>query len=208
MNSTRYSAQPAKPQESRTVDPSAMAGCASATVAKMNIYEVDRYYTNQSTDRIRGFSLIELLMVLLIGTVLTVMAIPASRTAIATYRLDAAVNSVTGAIQSTRYQAIMHGYPFQIDIDGTANTFQVSSEPGGTTTFTATGTAIPLSGSAVTINVGTTNSTSTGHVILQFKPNGSILATSGQSMPMSFTVSYNGTTKTLTVSNYGAISVQ
>ena len=40
---------------------------------------------------------------------------------------------------------------------------------------------------------------------LQFKPNGSVSATAGQ---MSFSIAYAGTTKTLTVSNYGSISVQ
>jgi len=58
----------------------------------------------------RGFSLIEILVALLIGSVLTAMAIPATRSALASYQLDAALDSVTGAIQGTRYQAIMHGY--------------------------------------------------------------------------------------------------
>jgi prepilin-type N-terminal cleavage/methylation domain-containing protein len=155
-----------------------------------------------------GYSLIELLMAVLVGTVLTAMAIPASRSAIKSFQLDGAVDSVSGTIQATRYQAIMHGYPYQIDLNGTTNTLQVSSEPGTTTTFAAVGSSVPVSGSAVTINVGTTNSASTGHAILQFKANGSVSATSGQSMPISITISYNGTTKTLTVSNYGSISVQ
>ncbi|MGD0907259.1 MAG: prepilin-type N-terminal cleavage/methylation domain-containing protein [Candidatus Acidiferrales bacterium] len=155
----------------------------------------------------RGFSLIEILVALLIGSLLTAMAIPATQSALASYQLDAAVNSVTGAIQGTRYQAIMHGYLYQVDIDPTANTFQVSSEPGGAASFTPIGSAIPVSGSPVTISAGTSNG-SPSHATLQFKANGAVLVASGQTPPLSFTISYKGTTKTLTVSNYGSISVQ
>jgi len=155
----------------------------------------------------RGFSLIEILVALLIGSVLTAMAIPATRSALASYQLDAALDSVTGAIQGTRYQAIMHGYPYQVDIDPTANTFQVTSEPGGAASFSPIGSAIPISGSPVTISAGTSGG-SPAHATLQFKANGAVLVASGQTPPLSFTISYNGTTKTITVSNYGSISVQ
>ena len=110
----------------------------------------------------RGFSLIEILVALLIGSVLTAMAIPATRSALASYQLDAALDSVTGAIQGTRYQAISAG----------------------------------------------TSGGSPAHATLQFKANGAVLVASGQTPPLSFTISYNGTTKTITVSNYGSISVQ
>jgi len=156
----------------------------------------------------RGFSLIEILVALLIGSLLTAMAIPATRSALASYQLDAALNSLTGAIQGTRYQAIMHGYPYQVDIDPTANTFQVASEPGGTNTYSPIGSAIPISGSPVTISAGTTNSNTPAHATLQFKANGAVVVASGQAPPLSFTISYKGTTKTITVSNYGSISVQ
>ena len=61
-----------------------------------------------------GFSLIELLMVLAIAMVLAGMAIPTFTNAMKSYRLSAAVSAATGAIQSTRYQAIMNGYPYEI----------------------------------------------------------------------------------------------
>jgi Tfp pilus assembly protein FimT len=145
---------------------------------------------------------------MLVGSILTAMAFPVAQSAIASLQLDAAVDSASGAIQSTRYQAIMHGYPYQVDINATTNTFQISNEVPPASTFSPVGSSVPISGSNITIGVGTTNSSSSGHLILQLKANGSVTASSGQSMPASFTISYNGTTKTLTVSNYGAISVQ
>jgi prepilin-type N-terminal cleavage/methylation domain-containing protein len=150
----------------------------------------------------RGFTLIELLLTMGMVLVLAAMAIPAAHSAIASYQLSAAVQYVSGIIQSTRYQAIMHGYPYQLDISAATAACQISSEPGGTTSFANVGGAVPISGSPITVSAG-----NTGHATMQFKANGSVVITSGQTPPMSFTISYNGTTKTVTVSNYGSVSV-
>jgi Tfp pilus assembly protein FimT len=128
--------------------------------------------------------------------VMGAMAIPITQAAMWNFQLSAAVDSVTGAIQTTRYQAIMHGYPYQVTIDATHNTFQVLSEAPPATSFTNVGNAVPLSAVPITVSTATT---------LQFKGNGAVSATTGA---MSFTISYKGTTKTLTVSNYGSITVQ
>ncbi len=143
-----------------------------------------------------GFSMVELLIVIAIMIVLSAIAIPATTSAVANYQLTAAVNSAAGAIQSTRYQAIMHGYPYQVAFNTTNNTFQVLSEIPPATTFSNVGAAVPLSGSPITLSALTT---------LQLKPNGSVSAVVGA---MNFTISYRGKTKMLTVSNYGSISVQ
>lgn len=152
--------------------------------------------------------MIELLIIVCLVMILTAIAIPTTRSAMATYQLDAAVDSVTGAIQSTRYQAIMHGYLHQVDFNSADNQIQVSSEVPPATTLTAVGAPVPISASPVTLGVGTPSSGSAGHAILQFKANGSVSIVSGQPAPLSLTLSYHGTTKTLTVSKYGSISVQ
>jgi type II secretory pathway pseudopilin PulG len=162
-----------------------------------------RSYQNRAT----GFTLVELLLVVAVGMILTAAAIPVTRSAIATYKLDAAADSASGAIQATRFQAIMHGYPYEVDFDSTANTIQISNEVPPATTYSAVGGTVPISTSAVTVGVGTPNSNSAGHLILQLKPNGSIAVASGQGTPAVLTISYNGTTKNLTVSNYGSISI-
>jgi prepilin-type N-terminal cleavage/methylation domain-containing protein len=154
-----------------------------------------------------GFSLVELLVVVAVALILASIGIPIARTAIASYQLDGAVDSASGIIQSTRYQAIMHGYPYQVDFNSETNKFQVSSEIPPAAAFSVVGAAVPISASPVTMGVGTANTSSAGHAILQFKPNGSVSVTSGQTTPVSLTIYYNGTTKTLTVSNYGAVSI-
>jgi prepilin-type N-terminal cleavage/methylation domain-containing protein len=143
-----------------------------------------------------GFTMIELVLVLVVSLILTAMAIPTFSGAIASYELNGAVESAESAIQGTRYQAIMHGYQYEVTIDPTHNTFQVLSEIPPATSFSNVGSSVPLSGVPVTVSALTT---------LLEKPNGSVSATAGA---MSFTISYKGTTKTLTVSNYGSVSVQ
>jgi len=136
------------------------------------------------------------MLVVIVAMVLAAIAIPPARSAIATYQLNAAVDAATGAIQTTRYQAIMHGYPYQIALYATNNTYQVLSEPPNSLAFASVGNPIPLSGSAITLSAATT---------LQFSPNGSVSAPLGQ---MNFSISYKGNAKTVTVSNYGSISIQ
>jgi len=143
-----------------------------------------------------GFTMVELVVVLAIGLILTAMAIPTFSGAIASYELNGAVESAGAAIQGTRYQAIMHGYQYEVTLDPTLNTFQVLSEIPPATSFSNVGSAVPLSGVPITVSAATT---------FLLKPNGSVSATVGA---MNFSISYKGTTKTLTVSNYGSIAVQ
>jgi len=136
------------------------------------------------------------MLVMAISMVMGAMVIPSIRSTMATYQLSAAVDSASGAIQTTRYQAIMHGYPYQVAISATNNTFQVLSQAPPATSFTNVGSAVPLAGIPIVVSASTT---------LQFKANGAVTAPVGG---MSFTISYQGKTKTLTVSNYGSITVQ
>jgi prepilin-type N-terminal cleavage/methylation domain-containing protein len=144
----------------------------------------------------RGFSLIEISVVMLIALIVLAMALPQIQAAIYTYRLNAAVSATTWAIQTTRYQAIMHGYPYQVAFNAAQNSFQILSEPGGSLTFANVGGAVPFAPAVVAFSTNTT---------LQFSPNGSVTAVAGT---LGYTVSYQGATKTVTVSNYGSIKVQ
>ena len=100
-----------------------------------------------------GFSLIELLVVLAIGTVLTVIAVPITINAMKSYRLTAAVSAATGAIQATRYAAIMHGYPgtgspgygYEITFTPATNSYQVYAMVPPAITYSPVGTAVPIS---------------------------------------------------------------
>jgi prepilin-type N-terminal cleavage/methylation domain-containing protein len=143
-----------------------------------------------------GFSLVELMLVLTVALIMSAMAIPLAQAGIASYQLSAAVDGVTGVIQTTRYQAIMNGYPFQLTLNPANNQSQVLSEIPPSASFSNVGAAVPFSGAPVVLSAPIT---------LQFKSNGGVFVVVGA---MTFTISYRGTTKTVTVSKYGSITVQ
>jgi prepilin-type N-terminal cleavage/methylation domain-containing protein len=145
----------------------------------------------------RGFSLIEMIFVVGIVLLMSVMAVPLVNNAMVIYRLRAAVSSVTGAIQTTRYQAISSGYPYQVVFNATANTLQVQSDPNFTGTFANVGNSIPLAGSSIPVVLGTSTT-------LQFRPSGIVAATVGST---TLTLTYGAKTETITVSSYGNVKV-
>ena len=149
-----------------------------------------------------GFSMIELTVVLLIAMIIAGMAVPVIKSSVNSYRLRSAVAVATWAIQSTRFQALMESYAFQVTIQGDSSgnnpTYQIANEPPGATTFTNVGTAVPLSNSPVNLTAAT---------VIQFKPNGTVTVTQGGSAATSFQISYAGNSNTITVSNYGNLSV-
>jgi type II secretory pathway pseudopilin PulG len=142
-----------------------------------------------------GFSLAEITVVLAIGIILTAMAIPQVQSAIYNYRLRGAVSMATWAIQSTRYQALMEAYPYQVVFTSANGSYQIQNSPTANGTYTNVGTAVPLSGSVIALSADTT---------LNFKPNGSVLATAGA---LNFTLTYQGVCQKVTVTNYGNVSI-
>jgi len=145
--------------------------------------------------RIDGFSMLEVVITLAVVMTLLAMALPTTHNALRNYRLTAAVSAATGAISATRYQAIMHAYPYNLTFNSTDATYQVASEPPPATSFTNVGSAVPLSGVGdVTVNQITT---------LQFNANGTVSATTGT---MSFTISNGLMTKTISVTGVGDVS--
>ncbi|HEV3219206.1 MAG TPA: hypothetical protein VGZ48_05510 [Candidatus Acidoferrales bacterium] len=156
-----------------------------------------KIYNPRKLSDASGYTMMEVAMTTAILLILVAFAIPSMFSTINLFRLNAAAGSAASAIQTTRFQAIMQGYPFQLTFSAANNTFQVASEPMGAVSFTNVGGAIPLSGSPITLSAGT---------VLQFKPNGSLSATSGNSE--TFQISFRGRTKTIAVSNYGSVTVQ
>lgn len=149
----------------------------------------------RSSGLTRGFTMIELVIVLAIGSILTAMAIPQVKSGLYSYRLNSAVAMAKWAIQSTRFQALMKGYPYQVAFDATNVNYQIQNLPSGTT-YANVGSPVPLAAWPMTFNQNTT---------INFKPNGIVTATVGSNI---FTITYQGTTKTITVSNYGNVAVQ
>ena len=143
-----------------------------------------------------GFSLIEILVVLVIATVLSAFAIPGLVNAMKTYRLSAAVSAATGAIQSTRFQAIMRGYQYQITFTPSTLAYQVYNKVPPAAGFTAVGSAVPIA----RLGDVTLNQT----ITLTFKSNGTVSVTTGT---LPFTVTNGIVTKSITVSGVGNVSV-
>lgn len=140
--------------------------------------------------------MIETVMVVLVSLIMMAFAIPSVTSVVYAYRLRGAVSAATWAIQSTRFQALEEGYAFRVTISGaTSPTYQLASSPVTTGTFTNLGSTVPLSGTPVTLNQTTA---------LDFAPNGTVTASTGS---LVFTITYQGNTKTVTVSNYGNVKV-
>lgn len=145
-----------------------------------------------------GFSILELVVTLAIVLIATAMAIPVVKGVIGQYQVNAAVQSVTGIIQGTRYRAIAGGYPFRVVFNAANDTYQVQSDPNNNGTFANVGNAVTFSNSSGTpvINADLT---------LQFRGNGAVSTVVG-ALPMTLTM--KGQTKTISVGIYGNVNVQ
>jgi Tfp pilus assembly protein FimT len=155
--------------------------------------------------------LIELLIVVAIATVLTAGAIPIVSTTMSNMHLGSAASSLSGAIQSARYQAIATGCPIQIAVS--SGTYQLSNEPvivTGTppvpacsTTYSSLGGAVPYSSPDISLSPDTTQT-------LQLNPSGTITAVgslAAQNFTLVLALSNSSATKTVTVSGVGNVKV-
>jgi prepilin-type N-terminal cleavage/methylation domain-containing protein len=167
------------------------------------MFEIMRSLRNRTDSRARkgllgdsrGFTLIEGLIVLVIGTILTVMAIPSITATVRNYRISGSISSITWSIHSTRYQALMQGYPYQVVFSSSANTYQIQNMQPPAVAYSNVGAAVPFSSWPVTLSADTT---------LNFKPNGYVTATTGA---LNFTITYQGLCQKLTVTNYGNVTI-
>jgi Tfp pilus assembly protein FimT len=142
-----------------------------------------------------GYSMIEMIMALAIGIILTAIAVPSVRTGMNNYRLNSAVAMAKWAIQTTRFQALEKGYIYQVVFSATNLNYKLQySQDGGTTYTDVANSTTPLSAWPMTFSQDTT---------IKFQPNGYVQATVGTN---SFTISYQSTTATITVSNYGNVT--
>jgi prepilin-type N-terminal cleavage/methylation domain-containing protein len=149
----------------------------------------------------RGFTAVELLITLAVGLTLASFAVPLLQNAMNFLKVRAAATSISGAIESTRFQAIFHGCPYAVTFDNAAMTYQVSAQlpgPAGcAAAFTNVGAAGPIAnGSSVTLNQ---------NVTFQFRPGGLTQTTAG--VP-TLVLDCHGSKETITVSTYGNITVK
>jgi prepilin-type N-terminal cleavage/methylation domain-containing protein len=148
----------------------------------------------------RGFTVLELVIVVAIGLIMAAIAVPMVQSAINIFTVRAAASAATSGIQSTRYQAIFHGCSYEVAFSKANSTYQVlgkiaDSNGNCAAAFSNVGGAIPLSGRPIALAQDTT---------LLFRPNGMTQATVGA---MTMTVSYLGQSKTIMVSTYGNTTI-
>lgn len=152
--------------------------------------------------RSRGFTTLEMVMVVAVGVVMTAIAVPLVQSSLRTFRLGGSVSAVTGAIESTRYRAIFDGCPYRLSFNNATNTYQVSNTVTGgacAAAYANVGAPVPFGNPGqVALNQNLT---------FQFSPGGSVQTIAGAP---TFTLSNVGTPnlKTITVTKYGSITVQ
>ena len=154
----------------------------------------------------RGFTLIELIFVLLICLIMVGMAVPLLNNTLTGYRLRGAAAAVNGSIQATRYQAIFNGYPFRLVIDSTALTYQIQRDQARAGVFTnycvpaAASCPVPVAGSGTKVAID-------ADTIFTFSPGGTVQSTTAVGGVTTMVLTYSGKTETITVSSYGNIKV-
>jgi prepilin-type N-terminal cleavage/methylation domain-containing protein len=154
-----------------------------------------------------GFTLIEIVVVVLIAGILAAISIPIINNSLRVFALRSAVSALTGIIQSTRYQAIYHGCGYQLAFSAAtfSYTVQTTTPAVGTTTGCSAAYAattppqnnIPLPGRGIALGASVT---------IQFHPSGQVVATVGTMAPI--TLTYPGLPQEqITVSNFGRVNV-
>ena len=144
-----------------------------------------------------GWTLLEMLFVVALLILMSAMSIPIITSSLAYFRLQSAVAAVSGAVQTTRYQAISKGYPFQVTFTKADSSFQVLSDPTASGSFTVPAGVVktPFSNGTVALDADKT---------FTFRPSGNVTVTSGV-MPSALTLT-GSRTAVLTVSQYGNIT--
>ena len=158
-----------------------------------------------------GTTLVELLVVVGIISVMLAISVPNFQNSLKSIHLNSATTAVAGAIQSTRFRAIVSGCQYNIAFSQTNTTSQIAGQtlsgtpPSCAATFTNVGSALPWSTSGDVSLIASTT--------LQFSPNGIVTLSSGGSTPCTSGIAClklsNGftTTSTIIVSGVGNVTV-
>jgi prepilin-type N-terminal cleavage/methylation domain-containing protein len=118
---------------------------------------------------VRGFTLPELLIGMVVASILAAVAIPLYNSAMTTMRLNETVNAISGAMSRTRYQAVMNSQVYTLTLTEPANTYVTKNVSTG-----VAAAAVPLPSSVILVNGG-----SAGTYTFTFCANGTVYGAGG-----------------------------
>lgn len=149
-----------------------------------------------------GFTMPEILVAVFVIIITTAIAVPIYNNTLMNWRMNSMASAITGAISSTRYQALSKSQIYTLAITAPANTYVVTN----VSTSTA-GTAVPLPSNQILVNGGSGTSTFT------LCPNGVVYGAGGTCVtgnpaPPTISVSYNSRTITVSVSSVGNVTTK
>ncbi|PSH02809.1 MAG: hypothetical protein CXZ00_15540 [Acidobacteria bacterium] len=155
----------------------------------------------------RGFSLLEVLVVLAITIVISSMSVPMLIGTARRYRLQSSAATVSGVIQSTRLRAVSTGLPFRLTLNRSASTYQIAycsvCSQGSAITYDTAENAILFS-AAPDLKLSADQT-------VYFHPNGAVQKVDGTtdcSEPVAtFSLYYADLSKTITAGCYGKVTV-
>lgn len=151
--------------------------------------------------RAKGFTLGELLVVLVVGTILTVMAVPILGTVMSSMRMNSMTNAISAAVGKTRYRALTSSQAYTLALKVPGNTYIV------TNVSTATADRpVPLPSTSVLVNGGA-NATYT----YTFCPNGTVYGAGGAcsnnpNLPPALAITYQTRQTNISVSMVGNVT--
>lgn len=159
-----------------------------------------RVASRRRTHRANGFTVLELLLVITVGAILTAVAIPIMGTALNNAHVTSMVDAISGAVAKTRYQSIMTSQPYTLVVTAPANTYVVKNITTGVSSV-----AIPLPSQTVKINTGTAAT-----YTFTLCPNGTVYGAGGVcpgvALPPALSISLQGRQVNMAVSSVGNVS--
>jgi prepilin-type N-terminal cleavage/methylation domain-containing protein len=147
---------------------------------------------------LKGFTTIELMMSLVIGGILTAMAIPVLKTSLSRAKVNAAVSQITSEFTKVRYRAIRNCQIYTMTITAPQNTYQITNVSTG---VVFNPDSLPTQ---VAINGG-----GAGAYTYTFCPNGMVYGAGGAcpngNVPSALTVTYQTRQTNMSFSQVGNV---
>lgn len=151
---------------------------------------------------LRGVSMMELLLVLLISGVIVGISIPVFQYALSDTKMTSTISGFSAAISQTRYAAIMNSQIYTLALTIPADTYVVTNVSSG-----VSNPALPLVSQAVVINGGTAAT-----YTFTLCPNGTVYGAGavcgapGNAAPPALTATSNGRQVNINVSTVGNVT--